>query len=136
MSSVNTPMLARALGQPDCYWATGCGSSAATRSIANASIMSPSLTVVEVRKRDAALEAVLDFADVVLEAPQRTDLAGMNHHVVAQQADLAVAADRAVRTMQPATVPTLLMRNVSRTSAWPWYDFLEHRLEQARSWPS
>src|SRR5690606_12807533 len=45
---------------------------------------------------DTAIEAGLDLFDVVLEAAQRVDMAGPVHHVVAQQANLRVAAHHAV----------------------------------------
>src|ERR1039458_1629443 len=43
------------------------------------------LDVSVVVQRDAALHAALHLADVVFEAPQRTDLPGVDYHVVAQQ---------------------------------------------------
>ena len=49
------------------------------------------LDVVELVEADAALEAGLDFADIVLEAAQRADLAFVDDDVVAQQARLGVA---------------------------------------------
>src|SRR4051794_11398242 len=45
---------------------------------------------------DAALVAFLDLADVVLEAPQRADPAGVDDAAVAHQAHGGAAADRAV----------------------------------------
>src|SRR5215208_5706221 len=42
------------------------------------------LQVVVILQADAALEAGLDLAHVVLEAPQRADLAFEHHHVVTQ----------------------------------------------------
>src|SRR6267154_4487807 len=53
------------------------------------------LDVVVVVERHAALEAVLDFADLVLVALQRLQRAFVDHHVVAQQADLGAALDHA-----------------------------------------
>src|ERR1019366_3355260 len=44
------------------------------------------LEVREIGQRDAALHADLDLADVVFEAPQRTDFAGVHHDVVTQHA--------------------------------------------------
>src|ERR1041385_7099956 len=57
------------------------------------------LDVVEAFEADAAFEAGLHFADVVLEAAQRADLAFEHHDVVAQQTRcrLARARDAAVR---------------------------------------
>ena len=55
------------------------------------------LDVVVVLERHAALEAVLDLADLVLEALQRLQRAFVDHHVVAQQADLGAALDHAFR---------------------------------------
>jgi hypothetical protein len=40
---------------------------------------------------DAALHAVRDLADVVLEAPQRPHLAFEHNHIIAQQANFGVA---------------------------------------------
>ncbi len=47
------------------------------------------LHIVEIIQRDTALHAGAHFADIVLEAAQRTDLAGMHHHVVAQKREPA-----------------------------------------------
>ena len=55
------------------------------------------LHVFVVLERHAALEAVLDFADFVLEAAQRLQRALVDDHVVAQQADLGATLDHAVR---------------------------------------
>src|SRR5687767_10195249 len=49
------------------------------------------LDVVVIRQADAALEARLHLADVVLEAAQRSDLAFVHDDVVAQQAGLRFA---------------------------------------------
>ena len=54
------------------------------------------LDVVVVLQRQAALEAGLDLAHVVLEALERIELAGVDDHVVAQQAHLRAAAHHAV----------------------------------------
>src|SRR6266853_1102443 len=54
------------------------------------------LDVVVVGDGQAALKTALDLAGVVLEPLERIDLAGMHHHVVAQQADLAVPFDEAI----------------------------------------
>jgi hypothetical protein len=75
----------------------------ATSLISKNSSWSPSDVVVALDVQ-AALEAFLDFLGVVLEALERFELAGVDHHVVAQQAqrrcdDLAggdhTAGDRA-----------------------------------------
>src|SRR5690606_5753410 len=50
------------------------------------------LDVVVALERDPAIEAGLDFLDVVLEAAQGIQRAGPVDHVVAQQADLRIAA--------------------------------------------
>src|SRR5574337_269003 len=50
--------------------------------------------VVEVLQLDAALEAFLDLAHVVLHALQGLDFAGVDDHVVAQQAEARVAPDQ------------------------------------------
>src|SRR6202790_2861197 len=52
--------------------------------------------VAEVVESDAAFHAALDFADVVLEAPQRADFAGVDHDVIAQHAHFARASQGAV----------------------------------------
>src|SRR6185295_1115885 len=50
------------------------------------------LEVVEVLERQAALEAGLDLAHVVLEALERIELAFVDYHVGSQQPYLGVAA--------------------------------------------
>src|SRR6476646_1162651 len=55
------------------------------------------LDVVVVLQLDAALEAGRDLADVVLHAPHRLDLAGVDDDVLAQQAEARAAADDARR---------------------------------------
>src|SRR5258707_13363393 len=60
------------------------------------------LDVVIVGERDAALEARLHFAGVILEALERIDLAGVDQHVVAQQTYVVVAADDAVIHITPS----------------------------------
>src|SRR3546814_3576008 len=54
------------------------------------------LDVVAAAQRQAAIEARLDFLDVVFEAAQRIEVAGPVYDVVAQQADLRIAAHQAV----------------------------------------
>src|SRR6185312_3827860 len=54
------------------------------------------LHIVEVLDRQAALEARLHLAHVVLEALQRIELAVVDHDVVAQHADLRAAAHEAL----------------------------------------
>src|SRR5918995_1813536 len=51
------------------------------------------LDVRVVREHDAALEAGEDLADVVVDAPQRADLARVDDRAVADQADLRSAGD-------------------------------------------
>src|SRR6478735_9242671 len=53
------------------------------------------LDVVVVLQLDAALEAFLDFAHVVLDPLERLELAGVDHDVVAQQAEVRAAGDQA-----------------------------------------
>src|SRR3954452_24908674 len=53
------------------------------------------LDVVVVLQLDAALEAGGDLADVVLHAPHRFDLAGVDDDVLAQQAEACAAPDDA-----------------------------------------
>src|SRR6478736_1500425 len=55
------------------------------------------LDLVVVLQLDAALEAFLDFAHVVLQAANRFDLAGVDDDVVAQQAEACAAAHQARR---------------------------------------
>src|SRR6476659_5696642 len=50
---------------------------------------------------DSALEPLLDLGDVVLEAPERGDLALVDDPVVAQEADLGRAGDRALGDVAP-----------------------------------
>src|SRR5712664_4915989 len=54
------------------------------------------LEVVEVLDADAALEALVDFLHVVLEAPERGDLAGEDGLRVALHAHVRGAGDLAV----------------------------------------
>ena len=94
------------------------------------------LDVVEVFETDAALEVADHFAGIVLMTLEGSDLAGVDHHAVAQEAgksgtgELAVSTTpsrrrraRAERvslpsvTIQPAMTPTLGTEKVSRTSA-------------------
>ena len=71
-------------------------SSAASFSVVKDSMMSPTLDVLEAGEVDTALDALTDFADVVLEALERGDLALPDLVAFAEQADLRVAADEAV----------------------------------------
>src|SRR5580698_9731124 len=52
--------------------------------------------LVESFDSDAALEALVDFLDVILEAPERCDLAAENRLRVALHADVCGAGDLAV----------------------------------------
>ena len=58
---------------------------------------SPSLRSWNLRDLNAALEALGDFANVVLEAAQRLDLAVEHDRRVANDAHLGVARDLAAR---------------------------------------
>jgi len=69
----------------------GCNSGA-TSSEVQASITSPALRSAKPRDLNAALEVLSHFAHVVLEAPQRLDLAIEDHRGVTQHAHLGVAA--------------------------------------------
>src|SRR6476469_4930153 len=102
------------------YWATGCGSSAATRCMVNASITSPTCTA-------------LKFAsEIPHSTPFLTSLASFLKRLRASILPVCTTSLPRFRrtwlsrriepseTKQPATVPTLLILNVSRTSAWPW----------------
>src|SRR5579871_3505201 len=51
--------------------------------------------VLEVGEADAALEALVHLAHVILEAPQRGDGALPDHHALAQEAHLRAAGDDA-----------------------------------------
>ena len=55
------------------------------------------LDVVVVLQLDTALEAGGDFAHIVFQAAHRFDLAGVDHHVLAQQAEARAAAHQAGR---------------------------------------
>lgn len=57
------------------------------------------LDVVEVFEADAALVALEDFADVVLEAAERGNLAVVHNHAVAEQTDAGVTGELAVDDM-------------------------------------
>ena len=63
----------------------------------NASMTSPCLDVTVVCDADAALHAIRYFPGIVLEAPQRSDFALEDDHVVAQQAYIRITLDQAVR---------------------------------------
>ena len=56
------------------------------------------LDVVEVLQAHAAFVALDHFAGVVLEALEGADLAGVDHHAVAEQAHAGVTGDLAVGT--------------------------------------
>src|SRR5206468_8722957 len=89
------------------------------------------LDVLVTVEPDAALEALLDLRDVVLEAPQRPDLAFIDHAVVAQQAKLRIAADRALGDV--AARDDAELRDLERIADFraPASDFFQRRLEQA-----
>src|SRR5215472_8906501 len=53
--------------------------------------------VIEVRDVDAAFHAVADFAGIILEPLERADLAFVNLHAVAHQANVGIAFDDAVQ---------------------------------------
>ena len=79
------------------------------------------LDVVPRAEPDAALEALADLGRVILEPAQRVDLqVVVDDHPAAQQPSLGVPPDLAgLRTMQPAMLPNLEERKISRTSAVP-----------------
>src|SRR3954467_10570326 len=54
------------------------------------------LEVVEVLEAEAALEALLHLAHVLLEALERIELAGVDHHAAADEAHGRAAAHHAV----------------------------------------
>src|SRR5689334_10552280 len=58
------------------------------------------LEVVEALEQDAALEALLDLADVVLEALELRDPRLVDHGAVAHDADVRVAPHLAVRDVR------------------------------------
>src|SRR4051794_33516327 len=64
------------------------------------------LDVLEVLEHDAALLSGGDLADVVLEAPQRGDLAVVDDGAVAHQACLGAGGDAALGDLEPAILPT------------------------------
>src|SRR6478672_5478341 len=55
------------------------------------------LYVIEVLEVNTALHAVADFAGIVLKTPERTDLAFVNLHAIAHQANIGIALDDAVQ---------------------------------------
>src|SRR3984893_2749376 len=57
------------------------------------------LDVVEIGDADSAFKAGTDFAGVVLEALQRTELGGVDDYPVAQHADLGIAFHQAVENI-------------------------------------
>ncbi len=81
------------------------------------------IDVVVIHERNTAFEPVLDLARIVLEAFERIDFAGVDD--LAAIADPRIWPSRRIApsvTKHPATTPTLLIRKVSRTSAWPrWF---------------
>src|SRR5690606_4533247 len=62
------------------------------------------LDVVVALQGQAALEALLDLADVVLEALERVELPGPDDGVVAQQAHMGATAHRALEHHAPGDV--------------------------------
>src|SRR5262249_3396782 len=80
---------------------------------------------------DAALETLLDLGDVVLEPPERSDLALVDHAVVAQETQLGGARDRALGDVAPGDDAELgNLEGVAHFGAAPGH-FLERRVEQA-----
>ena len=77
------------------------------------------MEVLEVGEADAALEAGLDLAGVVLEPLQRGDRSRSRSRRPRGGAGPGAAGDRAVWTKQPATVPTRGILKTSRTTARP-----------------
>ena len=63
--------------------------------------------VVIVSDANTAFVTILDFLNVVLEASQRRDLAFVDHHIVAQQANASAARDRSVGDVAAGDDPDL-----------------------------
>src|SRR5262249_21647419 len=89
------------------------------------------LDVLVAVEPDAALEALLDLRDVVLEAAQRPDLPLVDHAVVAEQPQLRAARDRAFRDV--AARDDAELRHLERVAdlGAPAGDLFQRRLEQA-----
>jgi hypothetical protein len=93
---------------------------------------SSTLHVVERPETDTALEALADLGRVVLEPAQRLDGEVVGHHdAVADQTGLGVAADLAAAHREPAMLPNLEERKISRISECAELDLLVLRLEHA-----
>src|SRR5664279_1578286 len=90
------------------------------------------LEIREIGQCDSALHAVFDFADVVFEPPQRTDFAGVHHHVVTQHPAFAVALYGAIRDLAPCHSAHLADTEGLANLGLAAVDFLEYRSKQAR----
>src|SRR5436190_1921694 len=89
------------------------------------------LDVLEPLDADAALEALPDLGHIVLEVPQRADLAFVDHAVVAQEAHARGARDHAVDDHAAGDDADLRhLEGVAHFGAAP-EDFMELRIEQA-----
>src|SRR5688500_3891386 len=91
------------------------------------------LDVVVVLQADAALETVLDLADVILEAAQRADLAFVDDDVVAQQTGLRFAGARDAALGDHAAGNRADLRHLEDLAHFGGAEahFLEGRIEHA-----
>ena len=91
------------------------------------------LQVVVALQADTALEAGLDFADIVLEALERADLAGPQLDAVAEQARLRIARAPDDAFVDHATGDRSDFWHLERFTHGRGADarFLERRVEQA-----
>src|SRR5688572_18584128 len=91
----------------------------------------PDFDVLELLDADAALEALANLGNIVLEVPERGDLALVNDTVVAQQADIGRSRDDAID--DHATGDRARLRHLERVPdlGASLEDLLELRIEQA-----
>src|SRR6202158_6630743 len=92
------------------------------------------LDVVEPLEPDPALEAGLDLAHVILEAPERSDLALVDDDVVPQQPRLRVAGARDAALADHAAGDRAELWDLEGVADLgdPHPHFLEGRIEQGR----
>src|SRR5258708_38734168 len=88
------------------------------------------IDIVEAGQRDAALEAVLHFAGIVLETLQSADLAGVNHFALANHANLGGARNPAIGNVATGDRADLGDAEDLANLGPALVDFLEHRRQQ------
>src|SRR5690348_13446530 len=87
--------------------------------------------VAEIRDSDSAFESGAHLADVFLEAPQRANAPGVNHHVVAQDANFRVALHQSILNVRAGDHAHAFDAESVANFGAAQKLFLEHRSEQA-----